>query len=98
MDRARSLALLAIALGAIAAACSSPAGVTAPPPPPPNVAFHDSTPFPLTGKHITTPCASCHTDTLYATTPTACVTCHGNRHGGTQRTECSRCHNTNRWV
>jgi len=95
MDRPR-LAVLALAAAAIIAACNSSSTVTAPPPPPPGVALHDTTPFPLTGKHITTPCAGCHADTLYANTPTACHACHIARHP--DRGECSNCHNTRSFI
>jgi hypothetical protein len=64
--------------------------------------------FPLTGKHQTTPCESCHKagDPLSAA-PTACVGCHmkdlvsandGHVTGhDTFGTSCGDCHNTTTW-
>lgn len=62
--------------------------------------------FQLDGKHLTTPCASCHTGNpkRFAGTPTDCVGCHL---GDYQRstfpghdkfpTTCHDCHNTGGW-
>src|SRR5258708_36383768 len=37
---------------------------------------HDPTGFPLTGPHVSVPCASCHINARYETTPRACFGCH----------------------
>jgi hypothetical protein len=63
-------------------------------------------PWPLDGKHATTPCASCHTGTppRYPGTPTACAGCHladfqGSTfpgHNAFPQT-CADCHSTTTW-
>jgi hypothetical protein len=64
---------------------------------------HDASAFPLTGAHITTDCASCHTDG-YAGTPTVCSECHTpdfNQATNPNHVEigltndCETCHTTN---
>jgi hypothetical protein len=37
---------------------------------------HSTTTFPLTGMHVTTPCASCHLNGVYRGTTTPCESCH----------------------
>jgi hypothetical protein len=37
---------------------------------------HSTTGFPLTGTHVDVPCASCHINARYETTPTRCFGCH----------------------
>jgi hypothetical protein len=66
-------------------------------------------PWPLSGKHWTTPCVSCHTGTppRYANTPTACAGCHAADfqravmmfpvHSGYPMT-CDGCHSTTLWT
>ncbi len=58
--------------------------------------------FPLTGKHATTPCASCHRaakpgDVVrYRPLSTACASCHADVHVGQfENGDCARCHQTN---
>jgi hypothetical protein len=62
---------------------------------------HDDA-FPLTGKHVTTECASCHKNNVYEGTPNACVGCHGGQRPAepdhTALPEaCQACHNTTAW-
>lgn len=66
---------------------------------------HNLTTFPLTGRHTTTPCASCHTSG-YAGTPKACVSCHQTNYNATTNpnhiaasipTTCESCHTTSGW-
>lgn len=68
---------------------------------------HSLTRFPLTGKHTTTPCASCHIAGQYAGTPTACYSCHRAEFQSTTNpnhtaaqfpTTCESCHNTSTWL
>ncbi len=69
---------------------------------------HNNTSFPLTGAHITVPCASCHTNNNYTgTLPTACYGCHQADYTGTTNpahvaagfpTDCTQCHNTSSWT
>jgi hypothetical protein len=37
---------------------------------------HDPTGFPLTGTHVSVPCASCHINARFKTTPRSCFGCH----------------------
>lgn len=66
---------------------------------------HAGTRFPLTGRHLGTPCASCHASG-YAGTPTTCVSCHRDDYDATTSpahaaagfsTDCATCHNANGW-
>jgi hypothetical protein len=68
---------------------------------------HDPTGFPLTGTHRSVPCASCHINARYKTTPTACFGCHNgmtapgatsllNSHPKTTN-YCEGCHQTTTW-
>jgi hypothetical protein len=67
---------------------------------------HAMTLFPLTGAHMTVPCAQCHTTAQYATTPTVCYNCHTD--AVTPRaapvphtnfsTDCKSCHDTQTWT
>jgi hypothetical protein len=69
---------------------------------------HESTKFPLRGRHAAITCSQCHTAAAgspsvvrYAGTPTGCSDCHADEHerqfaeGG--RTECTRCHTEKSW-
>jgi hypothetical protein len=68
---------------------------------------HDTTGFPLTGTHAYVPCASCHINARFKTTPTACFGCHNgmtapglasllNGHPKTTN-YCEGCHQTTTW-
>jgi hypothetical protein len=68
---------------------------------------HDPTGFPLTGTHVYIPCASCHINARFKTTPTACFGCHNgmtapgatsllNSHPKTTN-YCEGCHQTTTW-
>ena len=59
---------------------------------------HNTTHFPLTGKHTKVDCAGCHKTTIEKT-PSTCVACHkqDDPHRG-RRTDCAKCHTTNRWT
>lgn len=68
---------------------------------------HNNTPFPLTGAHVTVPCASCHVNNNYTTLPTDCYSCHKADYNGTTNpnhvaagfpTTCTTCHNTTAWI
>jgi hypothetical protein len=68
---------------------------------------HNNTAFPLTGAHVTTPCASCHVNNNYTTLPTACYGCHQADYNSTSNpnhqaagfpTTCQTCHNTTSWL
>jgi hypothetical protein len=67
---------------------------------------HNTTRFPLTGRHTTLTCAQCHSSGQYATLPTTCVSCHLAKYQATTNPnhvtagfpqDCSLCHNTTQW-
>jgi len=60
---------------------------------------HALSAFPLTGKHTSTACASCHVNNVFAGTPKDCYACHAknDRHGGKYGTNCASCHSTTAW-
>jgi hypothetical protein len=68
---------------------------------------HNTTAFPLTGAHMTVPCAQCHTNNNFTTVPTDCYSCHTTDWNGTNNpphaasgfpTTCATCHNTTAWT
>jgi hypothetical protein len=60
---------------------------------------HDTTRFPLTGKHADVKCADCHKDTRYRETPRTCIGCHkkDDKHKGQFADKCETCHTTQAW-
>lgn len=61
---------------------------------------HNKTKFVLQGKHITTPCASCHNRPLSFGKPGhSCENCHLQKdvHQGQQGKQCEKCHNSQGW-
>jgi hypothetical protein len=63
--------------------------------------------FPLTGAHVATDCAQCHTGGVYAGTPTDCASCHLAEYQATTApnhaasgfpTACDACHTTTAWT
>ena len=63
--------------------------------------------FPLTGAHMTVPCASCHINGQFVGTPTDCFSCHKTDYQGTTNpshtaagfpTTCATCHTTTSWL
>ena len=72
----------------------------------PSTFDHNATTFPLTGKHTTVACNSCHTNS-YTGTPTDCYACHKTNYDNTTNpnhiaasfpTVCDQCHTTNGWT
>jgi hypothetical protein len=70
---------------------------------------HPTTPFALTGAHLTVACTSCHINNVFAGTPTDCYSCHVADYNGTTNpihsaaptiftTTCTTCHNTTAWT
>ncbi len=66
---------------------------------------HNNTAFPLTGAHLTTDCAACHTSG-YAGTPKDCAACHTTDYNQSANpnhsalaipTDCAGCHTTSGW-
>jgi hypothetical protein len=60
---------------------------------------HDFAAFPLTGKHTTLDCASCHIGQTYLGTPQSCAACHAEPavHKGRFGSDCASCHSTFTW-
>lgn len=73
---------------------------------------HNKTTFPLTGAHVTVPCATCHTDNYQGTLPTTCWGCHQKDYNNTATIgggvpnhitanypqDCTMCHTTATWL
>jgi hypothetical protein len=74
---------------------------------------HNVTGWALTGTHVTTPCASCHTNNNYNLTSTDCYGCHqtawnstttmggsvpNHVQAGFPTSQCSSCHDTVTWA
>ncbi len=66
---------------------------------------HQTT-FPLTGAHISVPCATCHVNNVFAGLSTACISCHLKDWQGTTNPNhaaaafpqtCAICHTTTNW-
>jgi len=63
---------------------------------------HDTTKFPLTGKHVDVKCVDCHKDNVYKDTPKNCYACHRKiddqkGHKGLYGEKCDTCHGTKAW-
>jgi len=60
---------------------------------------HDSTGYPLVGKHQEPACLDCHEDDTFQNTPTDCYDCHAedDAHDGRSGNECGTCHNPKGW-
>ncbi len=61
---------------------------------------HNKTAFPLTGKHSTVECATCHANGVYKGTATTCSGCHAkdDKHAGQFGQDCAACHKTSGWA
>ncbi len=60
---------------------------------------HNTTAFPLVGKHTTVACSSCHANGIFKGTPTDCYSCHAanDNHNGQFGTNCESCHKPTAW-
>jgi hypothetical protein len=60
---------------------------------------HNTTHFPLTGKHESVRCAACHKDARYKDTPQTCIACHrkDDKHKARFGDKCESCHGTKDW-
>jgi hypothetical protein len=68
---------------------------------------HNTTSFPLIGKHVTVPCTQCHINGKFAGTPTDCASCHITDYNGTNNpphaqagfaaSACATCHTPAGW-
>jgi hypothetical protein len=59
---------------------------------------HNTTPFPLTGQHVTADCRQCHPTLVFRDAKTECSSCHSDQHQGTVGLDCARCHKTRSWL
>lgn len=61
---------------------------------------HDTTDFPLLGKHRQNDCLDCHRDRTHQDTPTTCYGCHADDdfHDGRSGQQCENCHNPESWT
>ena len=69
----------------------------------PSRAFHKAPVFPLEGRHLTVPCASCHIKGQVKGTPTTCADCHWvRRQDDLYKTrlgmDCEQCHRATSWT
>jgi len=81
-------------LGTECAECHNPSDWT-------DTAFdHDTTDFPLVGKHRENECLDCHADQTHQDTPTTCFGCHAedDSHDGRSGEQCDNCHNPSSWT
>jgi hypothetical protein len=60
---------------------------------------HRLTGFPLTGRHQSLACASCHKNQVFQAMAHACVDCHQEpaKHSGRFGVNCASCHSTTAW-
>ncbi len=67
---------------------------------------HQTTDYPLTGRHSTAKCIQCHDNNLYAGAPTVCLSCHQEAYNQSENpshktlgypTACDQCHSTAGW-
>jgi hypothetical protein len=60
---------------------------------------HGLSRFPLTGKHIATPCKKCHETPRYKDAPRDCYSCHKKEDKHKQKfgVQCENCHTTRAW-
>lgn len=61
---------------------------------------HDTTDYPLLGKHREVECLSCHEDETFSRTPVTCYGCHAedDAHNGRSGKNCGSCHNPRDWL
>ncbi|MEK7258122.1 MAG: hypothetical protein AAB316_25425, partial [Bacteroidota bacterium] len=57
-----------------------------------------NTNFPLTGRHATVDCRSCHETLVFSEAQSDCISCHVDVHQQTAGNDCARCHTTNHWL
>jgi hypothetical protein len=60
---------------------------------------HDTTEYPLLGKHLEAACLDCHEDRTFPKPAGACFDCHAedDAHDGRSGNECGNCHNPSDW-
>jgi hypothetical protein len=78
--------------------CHTPAGWANP-----ERGFHKATAFPLEGRHLSVPCASCHINGQVKGTPRKCFDCHwirrqDDRYRTRLGSQCEECHRPTAWT
>jgi hypothetical protein len=68
-----------------------------------NRSFHNLTSFPLSGRHLTVACESCHIGGAYKATPNTCFSCHWERRRDDRYqlrlgAQCENCHSATAWT
>ncbi len=58
---------------------------------------HNSTGFPLIGRHAGTECRTCHQSLVFEHTPVACADCHTDVHKSEFGMRCENCHTPKNW-
>jgi len=59
---------------------------------------HDSTGYPLEGRHEEAACRDCHEEIVFSHVGTSCADCHEDFHRGRLGFDCQECHTPRRWV
>ena len=59
---------------------------------------HDSTQFPLEGRHSLLNCVECHSDLKFNTASKECISCHLDLHQNSVGSDCIRCHTSSNWL
>jgi hypothetical protein len=58
---------------------------------------HQTTHFPLEGRHVQVQCSACHTSLVFSQAGAACKDCHTDIHRGQFANACSDCHTPRQW-
>ena len=59
---------------------------------------HESTDYPLEGRHVQTSCRDCHTELTFKGTSNQCSDCHTDIHSMSVGNDCARCHSSESWL
>ncbi len=59
---------------------------------------HNSTRFPLLGRHKVIECNACHADLVFSEQKEDCLSCHTDVHKSELGANCLRCHTMNSWI
>ena len=59
---------------------------------------HNTTAFPLEGRHSQIDCKACHTSLVFSDAPSQCVNCHADMHNMSVGSDCARCHSPQSWI
>ncbi len=59
---------------------------------------HETTKFPLEGRHAQADCKSCHNSLVFTEAKTSCASCHQDVHNMSVGNDCARCHGNENWL